>query len=213
MKTLFLIFIVWCVAGHAQNKSSLDSTLCAIYKNDQAIRSRLDPFIVSGNRDSLKIVVKEMHWTDSINQVIVSAILDQYGWPEEVSFEADFGIFLVIDHAKIDYQRKYYPLVKQKADSGRLDKGLCATLEDRMLMYDKKRQIYGTQTIGVNKNGKRFTYMWPIEDAKRVNKLRKKVNLSTIEKYIRGMNKAGYNVEWDKSLTVEQIQEMRKTNR
>lgn len=213
MKTLFLIFMAWCVVGHAQNRSSLDSTLCAIYKNDQAIRLQLEPFIVSGNRDSLKIVVKEMHRTDSINQIIVSAILDQYGWPEEISFEADFGIFLVIDHAKIDYQRKYYPLVKQKADSGKLDKGLCATLEDRMLMYDKKKQIYGTQTIGVNKNGKRFTYIWPIEDAKRVNKRRKKVNLSTIEKYIKGMNKAGYNVEWDKSLTVKEIQEMRKTNR
>ena len=56
-----------------------------------------------------------------------------------------------------------------------------AFLEDRILMRNKKKQLYGTQAVWDKTLRKNKIY--PIEDLKNVNQRRKKLGLESIEKY------------------------------
>ena len=63
-------------------------------------------------------------------------------------------------------------------------------MEDRLLMYQKKEQKYGTQGAYTTlKTGKAETIIWPIKDPLHVNKRRKKVGFeTTIEEYAKKLN-------------------------
>ncbi len=56
-----------------------------------------------------------------------------------------------------------------------------AMMEDRLLMYEGKKQIYGTQASSSSmSNGKSF--IWPIQNPKKVNQLRKEAGFDlTVE--------------------------------
>ena len=71
-------------------------------------------------------------------------------------------------------------------------------MEDRYLMNLGKEQIYGSQGTTLrylNKEGKEelASFIWPIKNAKNVNKLRKKVGFEdTVEDYAKDIFAADY---------------------
>lgn len=67
-----------------------------------------------------------------------------------------------------------------------------AMMEDRLLMYQGKKQVYGTQaTSTVGKDGSMA--IWPIEDPEKVNERRKAAGFTnTIEENAQRLN-AAYN--------------------
>ena len=67
---------------------------------------------------------------------------------------------------------------------------LVAMMQDRLLMYQEKEQIYGTQGSGreiINSETNKkewFSFIWPIKNPKSINVLRKSVGFkTTIEEY------------------------------
>lgn len=204
----FITFIlaITSLTAYPQNANNLDSTLREIYKKDQEIRKEVIPDFQSGSQERLLIAHYKMQKVDSINQNVVFKILDQYGWPKELSDTACSAIFLVVDHAELESQQKYLPLIKQAANEGALSKSDCATLEDRILMRLNKPQIYGTQTqmFMVNEKGSE-NYMWPIKDADNVDKRRAEIGLPPLDQYLEILEKSGFKTTWDKSLTPKKL--------
>ncbi|MCG8410259.1 MAG: hypothetical protein MI739_03135, partial [Bacteroidales bacterium] len=118
-------------------------------------------------------------------------IIKKYGWPTYtmVGKESAEAIFLIFQHAEFKYLKKYLPLLKKAAFAGEASKKHYAMMYDRYLMYDGKKQCYGTQltrsSSGINPDG---SPKWgklvfhPIENPETINQRRAEMGMTTIEK-------------------------------
>lgn len=211
MKKLLSTAIIICTvfAATAQDYRSVDSLLCEIYRKDQCVRANFET-VFTGKlpQDSVLKFVQTMHNTDQENQAVIYKLLDEQGWPDNLSPLANQAIFLVVDHGNITDQQKYFPLIEQQVKKGNLDKSSCMTLYDRILMHTGKKQIYGTQTVSYTdkQTGDQVFYLWPVENPSRLDSLRKAINLPPIEQYLEVFKQRGMHVIWDKELTIDEIQ-------
>lgn len=149
-----------------------------IYDIDQSIRS-IDWDTISSPEASVAFSMKVMA-LDSVNQTKVIPILEQHGWlpRSKVGDKAAKAIFYVVQHSNLATIEKYLPQMEQLAKHGEASATDAAKMRDRLLMFQGKKQIYGTQTAGwVRAEGGQV--IWPIEDVKNVNKRRKEVGFTT----------------------------------
>ena len=138
-------------------------------------------------------------------------ILDAEGWPEGLSDEANSAIFLVVDHADVEAQRRYYRDVVKAARRGYIDRGLQVTLRDRILMRGGKRQVYGTQTVSFARGDSTVCYVWPVVRSRSIDRRRSRVNLPAMDRYVELVGDGfGFDVVWDRSLNVEELERMRR---
>lgn len=116
---------------------------------------------------------------DEQNLTIVINLIKQCGMPTlaEVSQEQMMAIWLVIQHSDLDYMKSYLPMLEASAKKGDLDRSMIALTKDRVLMYEGKPQIYGSQVM----NGK----LWDLYRPEYVNKRRREVGLDPIEDYLK----------------------------
>jgi hypothetical protein len=129
---------------------------------------------------------------DSINLIKVKNILDEYGWlgADIIGRQGNTTLFLVIQHADLETQEKYLPMMRSAVEDGNASAADLALLEDRVALREGKRQIYGSQ-IGYDEDRKTY-YVLPLEDPDNVNARRREVGLGRIEEYI-----ANWGLTWD----------------
>jgi hypothetical protein len=80
----------------------------------------------------------------------------------------------VLQHADYTYQKKYLPLLRKAAADKELRADRLAILEDRVLVNEGKKQLYGSQ---LRTNARGEWEFCPIEDEANVDKRRKSVGL------------------------------------
>ncbi|MFK7972841.1 MAG: DUF6624 domain-containing protein [Bacteroidia bacterium] len=152
---------------------------------DQTLRFLLPDAIERFGRDSEEyaFIWRLLHRQDSLCINGVVAILEAHGWvgKSRVGDKANQAIWLIIQHAELPIQEKYLPLLKASVEEGESEGWHLAFLEDRVLMNNNKRQIYGTQTNWDSKAKKNRIH--PIEDVEHVNARRAKLGLESIEEY------------------------------
>lgn len=185
-------------------RTKVDSLLCTVGRRDQAVRADWAK-IVTGNvtqEEAIEYALK-MEETDSTNLVVVSHILDCYGWLDGLSQEANQAIFLVIDHSDFETMNRYQSLFHKAAEKGYISFGDLATMEDRMLMNDGKPQKYGTQAYALGREGESIIYIWPVEEPEKLNERRADAGLSPIEDYLEAVKQQGVVIYFDPNLTVE----------
>jgi len=122
------------------------------------------------------------HQQDEQNLAIIVSLLEKCGMPTlaNVSQEQLMAIWLVIQHSDKFFMKKYLPTLEKAAEKGDLDWSMIALTKDRVLMYEGKPQIYGSQVM----NGK----LWDLVAPEYVNKRRKEVGLGPIEEYLKMFN-------------------------
>lgn len=185
-------------------RTKVDSLLCTVGRRDQAVRADWAK-IVTGNvtqEEAIEYALK-MEETDSTNLVVVSHILDCYGWLDGLSQEANKAIFLVIDHSDFETMNRYQSLFHKAAEKGYISFGDLVTMEDRMLMNDGKPQKYGTQAYALGREGESIIYIWPVEEPEKLNERRADAGLSPIEDYLEAVKQQGVVIYFDPNLTVE----------
>lgn len=168
---------------------SLDSIMTL----DQGVRKSFMEAMQSGKAvpDSL---YKQMNSIDISNQSWLLDKLAKYGWPEQskIGDQGARAVFLVIQHADLDVIETYYPELQRLADKGEARPVHAAMMLDRMLMYQGKKQVYGTQASGMLRDDGSWV-IWPVENPESVNERRKAVGfLDTIEETASDMD-AIYN--------------------
>lgn len=203
------------VEGNVAGRQSLDSLLIAVGERDQAVRQLAQ--LTSGDIDTLAVVEYNLRMidADSENQTIVADILDNGGWPEGLSGRAVESIFLVIQHADLDYQKKYFDLMREQAERGVLKMSDFVTFNDRVLMYEGKFQTHGTQTKSIVRDGVNYVYLWPVEDPDGLDARRAELgmhpiafHLEIMKSYFTTVLDIQADVIWDKTLTPAQLLEM-----
>ncbi len=182
MKRYLLIFLLFFhLPAPAQDKidtAAIIRLLDTIYQNDQMPRKHNASYT-------------EMQRKDSVNQVLVEQLISKYGWMGKsfVGEDGNMALFLVIQHADLAMQEKYLPMMERSVAIGESRLIDLALLQDRVLMRQGKKQIYGSQIVRDEKTGGWMVY--PIEDEQHVNARRAKAGLQPLEEYARI-----FGVEW-----------------
>lgn len=184
---------------------SISQKLKMIREADQEIRTKLIKEMVTKDPEAMKKIALEMKASDRQNQLYIASLLDQCGWPKGLNAVENNTIFLVIDHADTTFMSKYFPVLKVQADMGIVAKTDLATLQDRRLLRNGKKQTFGTQTL---KTGNIVT-IWPIDNPDDLDTRRKQMGLMPMNEYI-NLLKKNYQSEviWDKDLSIAAAQEM-----
>lgn len=114
---------------------------------------------------------------NSINQAEIRKILKEHGFPKktEVGTSACEAAWIIIQHAPLDVQKEYLPMLERAATEGNIQAALVAALHDRIDVREGRPQKYGTQ-----RNGNRLC---PLLNEKMVNQWRKEVGLPPLDEY------------------------------
>ena len=169
--TVFFFIITFsAIAQSAIDTIAIKEQLSFILERDQKPRKTGDSVLF-------------IHYIDSTNLIMLEAIVKKFGWPGRslVGAKGNNTAWLVIQHADLQAQEKYFPMIKKSVEAGESRKMDLALLEDRILMRKGEKQKYGSQ-ISINpKTGAQE--IWPIEDEKNVNKKRSDLGLEPMEDY------------------------------
>jgi hypothetical protein len=156
-------------------------------EEDQEFRTRVISVEEKYGQDSKELAALWKEQAEIDNRLLkrLEEIIKLYGWPAKslVGAEASLAAFLIIQHADYEYQKKYFPLIKEAMEKGEIERGHVALLEDRILMREGKKQIYGSQLRRNEKTGK--YEMWPVEDEQNLDKRRLSVGLEPIAEYLK----------------------------
>lgn len=158
--------------------------LDSVYATDQRYRLKIAGIQEEFGYDSqpMRDLWDTIHYYDSINEMIVCKILDERGWlgKDILGYKGNTALFLTIQHADLDVQEKYIPMLREAVKKGNARGDQLALMEDRVALRQGKRQIYGSQ-IGSDTEGN--YYVSPMIDPENVNKRRAEVGLGPIEDY------------------------------
>ena len=190
------ICLLLSLAAIAQSKpvvnTALQRQLRNMYKEDQKYRleqMKLMSQIYGPNKvkaeTRLKIVTQQQEAIDRKLIAELEAIIHRYGWPtiSLVGKQANNAAFLILQHADTNLQKKYFLLLKEAAGKREANPADAAMMEDRILMADGKKQIYGTQ-LTINDQTKKWT-VHPIEDEQNVDVRRASVGLPPMAEYLK----------------------------
>jgi len=204
-----LSFMLFLMVGFAQTHQELAKQLDSIYEEDQKYRKQISSVMKEFGQDSEEFqeFAMTMVKTDASNLAVVKQILDDYGWlgPDAVGEKANQTLFLVIQHADLETQQKYMPMMEQAIENGKAKPQNFAFLKDRVLLGMGEKQIYGSQ-VGVDQPTGTY-YVRPLQDPENVNKRREKMGLGSIEDYV-----SRWNIEWSLDNYSENIKKFESSN-
>ncbi len=150
-------------------------------KIDQVMRKR---FIAGKAKWNKRVDMKNTTW--------LKGIIKRFGWPT-VSFvgkKASNGAWLLVQHADHDlrFQKKVLKILNDiyKHDKKELNPANIPYLTDRILVHEKRPQIFGTQFT--RKSDKEKFKPFPIRNRNNVNKRRRIYRLPSLEKNIERIN-------------------------
>ena len=116
------------------------------------------------------------------NAARLRALISAYGWPGEdiAGKDGAEAAWLTVQHAigEPEFQRHALSLLRTSAEAGRTPAWHAAYLEDRIAMYEKRPQRFGTQWIDDPRDGR--ARPWQLADAEHVNDLRASVGLGPL---------------------------------
>jgi len=157
---------------------TLKKTLESIFERDQYDRL-LWSHAVKNNPDDTERneqLAQRALMTDSLNLVHVGNIISQYGYPPK-ELVGEFGnqaVWLVFQHANLEYQKRFLPQLETAVAHGVIAPLFLALLRDRIDVREGRPQRYGTQIDGTGK-------LAPLLDPSRVNQWRQEVGLPAID--------------------------------
>ncbi|MBL9187279.1 MAG: hypothetical protein JNK23_07365 [Opitutaceae bacterium] len=185
----------------------LRTELRAILDADQRGRQQIAEIEKQFGRDSVPMreLWKKIEEADRANLAKVTAILDSRGWlgPEVVGSDGSSALFLVIQHANPETQRKYLPMMRAAAKDGRAQASSLALLEDRVALGEGRRQTFGSQ-IGTDAKTGAY-YVLPLEDPDHVDERRASVGLPPLADYV-----AHWGITWDVEAYKKQLPQLEK---
>jgi hypothetical protein len=198
--TLFGILILNMVFG--QNKQLPEVTLNkylvavldTIHKEDQKYREEEQLLEKKYGIESKEVqdIWKIINVQDSIDLIQVEKILNEYGWlgADIVGDMGNKTLFLVIQHANTPTQEKYLPMLREAVINGKAKANYLALMEDRVLLAQGEKQIYGSQ-LTMNS----ITNTWELEpmiDPDNADKRRSEVGLEPLAEYLKN-----WDIIWD----------------
>jgi hypothetical protein len=158
--------------------------LDSVYHMDQDILSEQSRIAeefgwVSEEVEALNLKIDSLF---KITRNLVTNLLDNRGWlgSEVIGNKGNSALFLVIQHADLETQQKYLPMMRQAVKDGKAKGSSLALLEDRVQLKTGKKQVYGSQ---IGRLEDQTNYVRALEDPMNVDKRRAEVGLEPLNDY------------------------------
>jgi Family of unknown function (DUF6624) len=187
------VLVVATSVASAQIDESLQTELLKMLDTDQAGRAKI---LAAGHEygfDSPEVdaLSKTQGKVDERNVRRLKELIAAHGWPGEslVGPEGARAAFLILQHADHATQVEYLPLVKNAVESGDLGGQALALLQDRILIAEGRKQIYGTQLRRNKTTG--ALELYPIEDEANVDARRAELDMQPLAEYVRKVRGEG----------------------
>jgi hypothetical protein len=147
-----------------------------MFKQDQYVRGYLIQAIKLKNKCIIDSIDSKAQFIDSVNVTKLILILEQVGYPgtDIVSGECRDDAFFILQHANLQTQRKYLPILIDAVKNNQVSGITSAFLIDRILVSEGKKQLYGTQYI-LKPDGTQ--QLAPVEDPVNLQKRQSEINL------------------------------------
>lgn len=166
---------------------AIKAELEKMLEQDQELRRRADEVEEKQGSKSkeLEELWEKQREIDKKNLARLEEIIKVNGWPAKSSVggTASLAAFLILQHADYEYQKKYFPLIKEALKKGEIEASRVALLEDRILVREGKEQVYGTQLKRNETTGK--YELSPIKDEENLERRRAEVGLPPIAEYLK----------------------------
>ena len=175
-------------------KSNYDTellkTMERLILSDQHIRLRYDSVHNATDGDTILLhpLIQEMQFVDSLNINSLIDIFDNHGYPglSKVGPALMDAAFLMLHHADLETRLKFDFLIKNAISNGEATKTWLPYYEDRNLLDQGKKQIYGTQLYWDDQL-KKYVF-FEIENRQNADRLRGPLRLGTINDYLKWVN-------------------------
>jgi len=190
---VFLAFIAINQFAFSEAKidTSLQHKILSMFKEDQKWRIESNN-IYQGKKSvySEDAIESNMGKADSLNLIEAKLIIDKYGFPgyDLVGENGSYGFWAIVQHCDQDiaFQQKALVLMGKQVKRYNASGEDFALLQDRVLISEGHKQIYGTQ-IRVDLKTHHAKPL-PIEDSLHVDSRRKAVGLSPLGEYLKTFN-------------------------
>lgn len=177
----FICFLIsfYCLILNAeeqltQRNDSLQKEILRMYEEDLKLRQAL----VDANFNPE--IGKKVWEIDNFHLKRLKEIIEMYGWPgyKLVGENGSDAMWLLVQHTpEREFQKECLKLLRKAVTDKDASPKNLAYLEDRTLVYEDKKQIYGTQWKKIY--GKHVLH--PVEDFHHLNERRLSIGLNTIE--------------------------------
>lgn len=178
---------------HAQIDEALQRELVDMLRTDQSGRVTIQAAQTEHGFDSaeVKALWEAQYEVDRRNLQRLKEIVAAHGWPGRslVGPQAESVGFIIIQHADHATQVEYLPMLKQAVADGELQGQALAFLEDRILVAEGKKQLYGTQLRWSAETGQ--LELAPLEDEANVDARRAELGLGPLEEYVKRVRAQG----------------------
>lgn len=172
----------------------LVAVLDTVWQEDQKYREQISEIRRKYGRESAEMnaLWETIKKKDSINLIRVKNILNKRGWlgPDIIGYRGSSALFLVVQHADLESQSKYLPMIREAVKKGQANAADLALLEDRVALGKGGRQIYGSQVRRDDNTG--TYYVSPLIDPDQVDKRRAEVGLEPIQSYL-----SSWGITWN----------------
>ncbi|MFE2961065.1 DUF6624 domain-containing protein [Nocardia tengchongensis] len=127
-----------------QQTERLSPELLERGERDQEVRRNL-------SHPASEIEIEAMRIVDADNISWLRGVIAKYGWPgtDQVGVDGASAAWLIVQHAPLDLQQQCSPLLRQSVAEGKADRVDLAYLDDRVRTREKRPQVYGTQSFGL----------------------------------------------------------------
>ena len=125
--------------------------------------------------------MKELHQIDRESTSKLKAIVKEIGWPtiSKVGKTGSYNAWIIVQHTTdLDFAKKC--LVEMKMNIDDIDKKNIAYLTDKILVSEKKKQVFGTIVETKIIREEMVTKPMPVKNIKEVEKQRKLMGLETL---------------------------------
>jgi hypothetical protein len=133
---------------------------------------------------------------DQKNTQRLLELVERHGWPKRsvVGEGAAEAAFLVLQHADLETQKRYLPVFIKAVEGGEAKLSDLALLEDRVLVGEGKKQLYGTQLR--TRKGVEGMEIPPIEDEAHIDERRATMGLGPLAGYLKA-----FGIDYRKPIT------------
>lgn len=162
----------------------LANQMDSLFQEDQKYRLEMMKLRKEGaSKEKLDSINNIIKYKDSLNLVFTTGLIDKYGWlgPQSIGMQGTQALFLVIQHADLKTQKKYYPIILKAEKEGNILSSNVAILEDRIAIREGREQTYGSQ--GFYDSEKKKIFIYPLVDFINLDELRKSRGLNPMKEY------------------------------
>ena len=195
---LFLLLFSCIAAMNIRSQSAITDLfkkkqLDSIMQADQMYRPVFHALLDPAKRDSLvgfhKMPAEQIELVydslqealDSTNLLFIKRFIALYGYPGKsmVGEPTNEVAWYVIQHS--DKIAKYFSIIREAGKRKEIPYRLVAMMQDRLLVEQQKKQLYGTQIARrrLKDSKEEVMFVWPVKHPCFVNRRRKKAGFET----------------------------------